>query len=272
MSKNNINNTQVYAIFGDPVEHSKSPQMHNSAFEFLNLDAVYKKHHLKDGKKLKEEFLNNLYAGANITVPHKEQAFKQADEVIGIANEIKAANTYIKKDNKVLAYNTDAPGFLKAIESFGNINKVLVIGAGGTAKAISLALKEKGIDVVVVNRSESKLEFFKEKDIKSYSWKDFRLDYFDLVVNSTSAGLKDDKLPMNKSQLENIFLNSSYAFDCIYGKETPFLALAKKEGLETKDGEDMLLFQGVLAFEYFTNTKIDSKTIEIMRKALKEEN
>ncbi|RXK00962.1 shikimate dehydrogenase [Arcobacter sp. CECT 8986] len=272
MSEDTLNNTQVFAIFGDPVEHSKSPQMHNSAFEYLDIDAVYKKHHLKDGKKLKDEFLNNLYNGANITVPHKEQAFNQADEVVGIANKIKAVNTYVKKDDKVVAYNTDAPGFLKAIESFGEVRKVLILGAGGTSKAIALALQEEGKDVVVVNRSESKLDFFKENNIKCYSWQDFRLDYFDLVVNSTSAGLKDDKLPMNKSQLENIFLNSTYAFDCIYGKETPFLALAKKEGLKVKDGEDMLLYQGVLAFEYFTNRKIDLKTIEIMRKALKEEN
>ncbi|AXH09873.1 shikimate dehydrogenase [Malaciobacter halophilus] len=271
MSENITNNTQVYAIFGDPVEHSKSPQMHNSAFEFLNIDAVYKKHHLKDGKKLKEEFLNNLYSGANITVPHKEQAFKQADEVVGIANEIQAVNTYIKKDKKVIAYNTDAPGFLKAIESFKDVNKVLVLGAGGTAKAIALALQEKKIDVTVVNRSDSKLEFFKQKNIKCFSWKDFRLDYFDLVVNSTSAGLKDENLPMNKAQLENVFLNSKYAFDCVYGKETAFLKLAKKEGLKTKDGEDMLLYQGLLAFELFTNTKADNSVVETMRKGLRGE-
>ncbi|PHO11682.1 shikimate dehydrogenase [Malaciobacter marinus] len=271
MSENITNNTKAYAIFGNPVEHSKSPQMHNSAFEHLNIDAVYKKHHLKDGKKLKNEFLNNLYTGANITVPHKEQAFKQADEVIGIANEIEAVNTYIKKDDKVIAYNTDAPGFLKAIESFGDIKKVLVLGAGGTAKAIALALQQKNIEVTVVNRSDSKLDFFKQKNIKCFTWKDFRLDYFDLVVNSTSAGLKDDELPMSKPQLENVFLNSSYAFDCVYGKETPFLALAKKEGLKTKDGEDMLLFQGLLAFELFTNTKADNSVIEAMRKGLRGE-
>ncbi len=270
MSEKKNKNMKNYAIFGDPVEHSKSPQMHNSAFNYLQIDANYKKHHLKDAKKLKNEFLKK-YAGANITVPHKEEAFKQADEVIGIANEIQAVNTYINKDGKIIAYNTDAPGFLKAIECFGKLEKVLIIGAGGTAKAIALALKEQNIEITIVNRSDDKLKFFKEKGFITYNWNNFRLDHFDLVVNSTSAGLKDDTYPMNKGQLENIFLNSKYAFDCVYGKETPFLQLAKLEGLKTKDGEDMLLYQGVLAFEYFTDTKLDENTIETMRQALRGE-
>lgn len=76
---------------------------------------------------------------------------------------------------------------------------------------------------------------------------------------------------MNKAQLENVFLNSKYAFDCVYGKETAFLKLAKKEGLKTKDGEDMLLYQGLLAFELFTNTKADNSVVETMRKGLRGE-
>lgn len=264
-------NMNKYVIFGDPVAHSKSPQMHNAAFEYIKNDSIYDKYLLKDGKDLKKEFLENSYMGANITVPHKEEAFKQADEVVGIAQEIEAVNTYINKDGKVIAYNTDAPGFLKAIESFGDVKKVLILGAGGTAKALACALKENGFDVTVVNRTASKLQFFKDKDIKCFDWHSFRLDHFDLVVNSTSAGLKDDNYPITKTKLENIFLNTKYAFDCIYGKETPFLALAKKEGLKTKDGEDMLLYQGVLAFEYFTNTKADDALIETMRQGLKGE-
>lgn len=263
-------NMEKFAIFGDPVEHSKSPQMHNAAFKHNGISANYEKCHVKDGKKLKKVFLDNNYLGANITVPHKELAFAQADEVVGIAKEIGAVNTYIRnEDNKVIAYNTDAPGFLKAIESFGKIKKVLIIGAGGTAKAIALALKEEGKEVTVLNRSRNRLDFFKEHGIITYDWDSFRMDHFDLVVNSTSAGLKDAKYPCKKTQLENIFLNTTNAFDCIYGKETPFLKLAKEEGLATKDGEDMLLYQGVLAFEYFADLKANKSLIDIMRNALK---
>lgn len=262
---------ETFVIFGNPVEHSKSPQMQNAGFQAINYNGHYEKYLLEDAKRLKKIFKDNNYTGANITVPHKETAFAQADIVEGIAQEIGAVNTYIKKDNKIVAFNTDAPGFLKAIESFGYLEKILIIGAGGTAKALALALQKEGKDVYILNRSREKLEFFKEKGFTTYTWDSFRLDNFDLVVNSTSAGLKDDLYPCNKTQLENIFMNSSNAFDCIYGKETPFLALAKEEGLKTKDGEDMLLFQGLLAFELFTDAKADSSVLEAMRKGLRGE-
>jgi shikimate dehydrogenase len=243
--------------------------MHNAGFKHLNLDATYIKHQLLDGSTIKEAFLNNHYSGANITVPHKEYAFENADVVRGLAKEIEAVNTYVLENGKVIAYNTDAPGFLKAIESFGNINSVLLLGAGGTAKAIALALKSKNINVTVLNRSENKLEFFKTHNIACYSWESFKPTSYDLIVNSTSAGLKDEFYPCSEEILKTVLSQASFAFDCIYGKITPFLAMAKEMGLEIKDGEDMLLYQGVLAFEYFTNTKADEELVEVMRKGLK---
>lgn len=261
---------EIFAIFGNPVEHSKSPQMHNAGFKNIEYKAKYIKHLLEDGETIKDVFLEKGYEGANITVPHKEAAFRNADEVRGLANEIKAVNTYINEDGKVIAYNTDAPGFLYAIESFGEIKKVLILGAGGTAKAISLALQQSDIDVTVLNRSEGKLKFFEEHNINCSTWDSFEAKEYDLIVNSTSAGLKDEYLPCPEEILNRVLKKASYAFDCVYGKITPFLKLAQKNNLKTKDGEDMLLYQGVLAFEYFTKQSIDEETIEIMRKALKE--
>ena len=260
---------EKFAIFGNPVAHSKSPQMQNAGLNHINFDGNYEKHHLENGNEIKEVFLKNNYKGANITVPHKEFAYENADEIRGLAKEIKAVNTYILEDGKVIAYNTDAPGFLKAIESFGTIKNVLLLGAGGTAKAIALALKSKDINVTVLNRSEGKLDFFKEHKIPCFSWGNFEPSKYDLIVNSTSAGLKDEYLPCDKKILETVLKDASFAFDCVYGKITPFLALAKENGLEIKDGEDMLLFQGVLAFEYFTKTKADESLVEAMRKGLK---
>jgi len=260
---------EKFVIFGNPVAHSKSPQMQNAGFENLNYNGNYEKHHLEDGSVIKQTFLENSYTGANITVPHKEHAYANADEVRGLAQKIHAVNTYINENGKVIAYNTDAPGFLKAIESFGEVKSVLLLGAGGTAKAIALALQESNIDVTVLNRSEGKLEFFKNEGITSYSWDNFEAKEYDLVVNSTSAGLKDEYLPCDKAILEEAFKSAKYAFDCVYGKVTPFLALAQEKGLEIKDGEDMLLFQGVLAFEYFTKQKVGDDVVEAMRKGLK---
>ncbi|MEN8717340.1 MAG: shikimate dehydrogenase [Sulfurovum sp.] len=259
----------LIAIFGNPVAHSKSPQMQNAGLKHINFDAKYIKHHLENGETIKDIFNLNEYLGANITVPHKEHAYNNADKVEGLANKIKAVNTYIKKDGEVIAYNTDAPGFIKAIASFGEVKNVLLLGAGGTAKAIALALQEKNINVTVLNRSSGKLEFFKNENIKCSTWDEFETQDFDLVVNSTSAGLKDEYLPAPIEILAPVIKNASFAFDCVYGKITPFLSLASENNCEIKDGEDMLLFQGVLAFEYFTNSKADESVINAMRKALK---
>jgi len=260
-----------FCIFGNPVAHSKSPQMQNAGFKYINFDGIYEKHLLTNANAIKEKFLSNAYSGANITVPHKEKAFLKADIIKGVAKKIEAVNTYILENDKIVAYNTDAGGFLKAIESFGTIQRVLILGAGGTAKAIALALSENNINTTILNRSKEKLEFFKNHKLKAFSFDDFKTDKFDLVVNSTSAGLKDDFLPASKDILDKVLKQSSFAFDCIYGKNTPFLNLAKEYNCKVKDGEDMLLYQGVLAFELFTKTKADDTLIEAMRKGLKEE-
>ena len=260
---------KTYAIFGNPVEHSKSPAMHNAAFNYLGLDAQYIKHHLLDGKTIKEVFLANNYSGANITVPHKIDAFENADCIEGLAKEIGAVNTYVLENGKIKAYNTDAPGFMKAIEEFKNIQSAIILGSGGTSKAIAVAFKHANIKTTVLNRSNNNLEFFENLGASTFTWDDFLCSRYDLVVNCTSAGLKDDNTPTPKEMLHNILDHSRYAIDCIYGKMTPFLQMAKEHNLPCKDGEDMLLFQGVLAFELFTNTKVDNKVVEVMRSALK---
>ena len=265
-----------FTIYGNPVEHSKSPQMHNAGFKQINFDGIYKKTHLINGATLKQNFIDNNFKGANITVPHKEQAFLQADEIVGLASKIGAVNTYINDNGKVKAYNTDAPGFMKAIEEFDNINTVLLLGAGGTAKAIAVALQEKGLNVSVLNRSINNRDFFLNIGCKFYDWDTMRLLFsgggielkYDLIINSTSAGLKDDNYPAPLEFLKPILKNTTYAIDCIYGKITPFLSLANQYNITNKDGEDMLLYQGVLAFELFTSTKADNKVIKAMRDGL----
>jgi len=259
-----------YTIYGNPVVHSKSPQMHNAGFRKIHFNANYDKTLIEDGSTLKNHFITEKISGANITVPHKETAFKSADKVKGIAKKIGAVNTYVEKDGKVIAYNTDAPGFMKAIEEFGEIKNAIILGAGGTAKAIAVAMTENDIDITVLNRSKDKLNFFKDLGCTVYSWDDFICEDYDLVVNSTSAGLKDEYYPTSVEMLEDILTVTNNAMDCIYGKMTPFLQRAKENNLTYKDGEDMLLYQGVLAFELFTGIEADNELVEAMRKGLKE--
>ncbi|WP_281950592.1 shikimate dehydrogenase [Nitrosophilus kaiyonis] len=252
---------KFFIIFGNPVAHSKSPQMHNFTFKSLNFDGCYTRYLLKDENLLKDKFFELNIDGANITVPFKEKAFEICDETVGIANSIKAVNTIIKKDNKLIGYNTDAPGFYESIKSY-KFKNALILGAGGTAKAISEIFDEKNIDFTILNRSKKRLDYFINKGYKSFSWDDFKIDGFDLIINTTSAGLNDENLPAPKEILESIFKNAKYAVDVIYGKETPFLKMAKEFNLTIKDGKDMLLYQGVLAFEIFTDFEYEKSEIE----------
>jgi len=253
---------KIFAIFGDPVSHSRSPLMHNCVFKNLNYPASYIRVHLQDGSKLKETFFSLGLSGANITVPHKEEAFKACDEVRGFANNVGVVNTIINEDGKLIGYNTDADGFMYAIKEFGDIKKILILGAGGTAKALATRFIQDNIDVTVLNRSEARLSYFKELGCKSSTWDGYKTSKYDLVVNTTSAGLKDEELPAPKEIIENILNNTSFVADAIYGKLTPFLELAKEKNITYKDGADMLLGQGVLANELFVNHKLKTDDIK----------
>ena len=259
---------KLYAIFGNPVAHSISPTIHNYAFEKLGFDGCYTKILVEDGLRLKEIFFDLKLQGVNITIPHKEWGYKLADEVLGIAKEVEAVNTWIKKDDKIYAYNTDAPGFFESIKEF-RATRPLILGAGGTAKAIALYMKKEGLDPVILNRSANRLRFFHERGFKAYTWENFCPQKFDLLINTTSAGLKDSNLPAPLQILEPLMKEAKFAVDVIYNKMTPFLQLAQKHGLIFKDGTDMLLYQGVLAFEIFTDFAYKRQKVEeLMRKAL----
>lgn len=243
---------QLFAIFGDPVSHSRSPLMHNCVFKHLNYKACYTRVHLKDGSKLRETFFALGLSGANITVPHKEAAYNACDEIRGFAKEVGVVNTIINENGRLVGYNTDADGFMYAISEFKNIKNILLLGAGGTAKALSARFKQEDMHVSVLNRSEKRLTYFKNLGCDTYTWEDFKLENYDLVVNTTSAGLKDEELPAPFKLIDEILTSTKFVADAIYGKVTPFLKLAKAHNIQYKDGADMLLGQGVLANELFT--------------------
>jgi len=253
---------QLFSIFGNPVSHSRSPLMHNSVFKNCNYKACYTRTHLEDGTKLKETFFKLKLSGANVTVPHKEAAFTACDEVRGFAKKIGVVNTLINENGKLIGYNTDADGFLFAISEFKHIQNILIIGAGGTAKALAIRFLEENMSVSILNRSRKRLAYFKEFGCKTASWDDFQTGAYDLVVNTTSAGLEDNSLPAPQELLETILDNTRYVADAIYGKVTPFLKLASQHNLTYKDGADMLLGQGILANRLFTNNKLQIEEIK----------
>jgi len=244
--------------------------MHNLSFKGLGFDGCYGRYLLEDGSKLKETFFVLGLKGINITVPHKEHAYSACDVLDPFAKKVGAVNTIVEKEGKLYGYNTDAPGFLKAISEFKTIKKVLFLGAGGTAKSTSVILKEAGYEVTVINRSAGRLDYFKEEGFKAYTFEDFASDAssYDLIINMTSAGLEDDSLPAPKEILAKVIPEAEACVDVIYGKETPFLKLSKSYGKATKDGSDMLLYQGIIAFEYFTDHAYTFDDIKVpMQKA-----
>lgn len=248
------------------MSHTRSPLMHNHVFKTLCIDACYTRTHLRDGSKLRDVFYAKALSGANITVPHKEAAFAACDEIRGIANAIGAVNTIINENGRLIGYNTDADGFIAAIQSFGPLRNALIIGAGGTAKALATVLRQNDIEPVILNRSSSRLNFFRENGFQSYDWDTFTPDTYDLIINTTSAGLSDDSLPVNAILLEQLLLSARCAIDVIYGKETPFLREVKKANLPFKDGSDMLLEQGVLANHLFMNGAVSTDIIRPIMK------
>lgn len=247
---------KLFTIFGDPVSHSRSPLMHNSVFKAYQIDACYTRTHLADGASLRDVFFAKALSGANVTVPHKEVAYAVCDEVRGIAQHIGAVNTLVLENGRLIGYNTDADGFMAALQSFGTLANALIIGAGGTARALATVLRQNGITPTIVNRSENRLEYFKANNFLSYHWGNFSLTPYDVIINTTSAGLTDEELPLPSFILRELLLSAQCAVDVIYGKTTPFLREVQKAKLPYKDGSNMLLEQGILANHLFMDGPI----------------
>jgi shikimate dehydrogenase len=264
----------LFALFGNPVSHSKSPLMHNLAFCGLGMDACYTRYRLNNGEQLKEMFFTLGLKGINITVPYKESAFNACDVLDPFAQKIGVVNTIVEREGKLYGYNTDAPGFLKAISEFTEIKTVLFLGAGGTAQSTSSILRDEGYEVTLLNRSQARLEKYKADGFETYTFEtflstDFSSTSYDLIINMTSAGLEDENLPAPKEILNVLMPLSKACVDVIYGKETPFLKLAKSYKKPYKDGSDMLLYQGSIAFEHFSNYSYTFDEIKpLMQKAL----
>lgn len=260
---------KYFCVIGNPIKHSISPRLHNIVYKTLDIKASYLRLSLKNDERLRDVFFTHKLDGANITYPYKEIAFSICDEVFGIAKKIGAVNTILKKDNKLFGFNTDAAGFMKSIEEFKTKN-VLVLGAGGAAKAISFALKDDAINVDILNRSEDKLNFFNKNGFRTFTHHDNNLlQNYDLIINTTSAGLNNSELPAPKEILEYVSKNAKYAYDVIYNKNTEFINFYRDKNVTCKNGFEMLLFQAAYAFNiFFDNEGKEDEIANIMKRVL----
>lgn len=251
-------------VFGKPVDHSLSPLMHNYAINKLGLEGCYGRIAVDDGKELIERFKRFGLHGANITVPHKEAVIPYLEEMTPSAKKIGAVNTLYYKNGRLTGDNTDWIGFYKAVTPLlQEERKLLILGAGGTAKAGAYACKEHGLEFAILNRSERDREYFESLGGRYYTHKDSIKEQFPLIANTTSAGLKDANLPAPQTQLNPLLEDAFAAFDAIY-KETPFLSLAKSKNLEIKNGLDMLIYQGAAAFCRFFEEMREESVAKLM--------
>lgn len=261
--------TKIIGIFGDPVEHSLSPLIHNEAFKYLNLDYCYVAFNVKR-EKLKEavEAIRALgIVGVNITVPHKEAVMSYLDEISEEAAQIGAVNTVVNENGYLKGFNTDARGFIQSLkERKVNVNKkdILVLGAGGAARAIIYGILKEGGSIYIYNRTLSKAEEIKRKfsslgTIEVLTQLDKSLiEKVYLIVNTTSLGLKqNDPMP-----IDPCLLNKDIIYCDIVYPETKLMKEAKKIGCKVIGGLGMLLWQAAYAFELWTSHQAPVKQMK----------
>jgi shikimate dehydrogenase len=276
--------TKFVGLIGHKLSHSISPQFQQAAFDYLSLDIRYEVWETAkdDLPEMLEGLRDAAKLGANVTIPHKEAVLPLLDDVDNDARRIGAVNTVVNREGKLIGYNTDASGFMRALRDDGAFSprnkRVVLLGAGGVARAVGFALVDAGVrSLIILNRSVERGRALawdlkvSDTEVVSLSWKDGNtltaLGECDLLVNCTSVGMKDSS-GEGKSPLGiGLIPKRALVYDVVYNPmETPLLAAAKKAGARTLGGLPMLVYQGAASFELWTGK---SAPIDIMMRVAK---
>ena len=255
-----------FAVIGDPIDHSLSPNIHSAAFRELNLDSSYIGYRIPKGELeggvegLKKIRIN----GFNVTIPHKIEMMKYLDKMDESCSIIGAVNTVVNNEGVLKGYNTDMDGFLEPLKK-RNItiqnSKVLLIGAGGAARAIVAGIaKEKAASIDIANRTIEKannLSEFARKlglsaSVKKIESIDTATENYDIIINATSIGLKDEPSPISFQGINE----KTVVYDIVYAPmNTDFIKKAKEKNAIIIYGYEMLLGQAIRAFEIWHGMK-----------------
>jgi 3-dehydroquinate dehydratase/shikimate dehydrogenase len=257
--------TRIYGLVGNPVSKSRGFIMHNLAFKEQNTDAVYLNFLVDNLKDFMDNF-KDMLAGLSITMPHKQEIMDYLDEIDPSAKKIGAVNTVVKKGNKLIGYNTDKGGAIEAIEEKIQLeNKnVIMLGAGGVARAIGFGLIEKKAALTILNRTVEKAEKLASElncDYKPLSDAE-KVDWtnVDLLINATSIGMmpKTEETPIDAKYLKGIIV-----FDSVYNPLiTKLIHTAEKQGCQVISGIKMFINQAALQQKLWTGKEPDRKFIE----------
>lgn len=263
------------AIIGNPVSHSFSPKMHNYISKKLGLDYFYSAIEVldEDFDSAIENLTKNNFCGFNITAPYKVRIMDKVDVLSPEAKLFGSVNTCVNKNGKLYGYSTDAPGLYRSLihEGIDITDKdILFIGAGGVTTPIMIHFFDKGAkSISIINRTiekAQKISEYVEKVCKKKVNVGLDKSHYDIVINTTSVGMHPKTNQSPVYEIDYIDKNTA-VIDLIYNPEkTLFLELCEKKGAKTVNGLGMLIGQGILSYELFTNTKLpDSIFDDIMK-------
>jgi 3-dehydroquinate dehydratase/shikimate dehydrogenase len=245
--------TRVYGVVGDPVAHSLSPTIMNAALRRENVNAVYLALHAKTLKDLLACVRDIPIHGLSITMPYKEAILHHLDNTDSHTTKIGACNTVVRaQDGKLYGFNTDAAGVVRPLEQRLPLEqaKVLVLGAGGAARAAVFGLKERGAEVYILNRSVVPAQkLARQARARSIKRADLRKLNFDVIVNATPVGMGNSR----ESPLHENEINARFVFDMVYDpRETRLMKLATARGAQVIPGVEMFVHQAARQFEIWT--------------------
>ena len=263
-----------FAVIGNPIHHSLSPQIHSvfakEAGLHIDYEAVISP--LDEFKNTIHKLILQKLSGVNVTLPFKKEAYELASQHSNHARIAEAVNTLEFKDDQIIGHNTDGIGLVRDLEQNLNVDlkskKILLIGAGGAAEGVIYSMMEKKpSELTLTNRTIKKSYVIQNKmDVHAKSF-DVNLNvieiaklpsqYFDLIINATSTSLNNTDLAIN----HKVFHKSSLAYDMMYGKETSFIREAQSQGSKTSDGLGMLVEQAAEAFFIWHHIKPKTKSL-----------
>lgn len=262
---------QHFIVIGNPINHSKSPQIHHAFADSIGANIRYCRQFCPDDvasfRAVVEAFFHGGGTGANITLPFKEIAFQLCQSLSEYAYAAKAVNTLIMQDGKLHGDNTDGQGLVADLNTQGidlKDKNIAIIGAGGATRGIILPLIEQGAKLTIFNRTLTKAETL-QNDFKSLGKITVHtLDTlatgnlsFDIIINATSATTTGQTLSLSPN------LCTQFAYDMMYGKPSAFLNHFAKQGVRTSDGYGMLINQAKIAFELWTGAKINLDAVDL---------
>lgn len=277
--------TRTCGLLGNPVEHTLSPVIHNTLAELTGINLSYLPF------LVEQEQLSDAVRGAralhilglNVTVPHKEKILPFLSDVDELARRIGAVNTLVSTENGYKGYNTDMPGLYRAMASDGisaEGEKVLLLGAGGVARAVAVMLCEKAGQIVILNRTVEKAAAIAE-EVNGYAGRKvaeaLKLDEYASLSDDNYLAIQATNVGMYPHMEEVLIRDAAFykkirvGYDLIYNPgETLFMKLVKENGKAAYNGLKMLLYQGIIAFELWNDCKISEEQAAVVYRKLQE--